>query len=169
MYITLKGKNDRTIESLGDFIRMKINNGSRFSVEIDILSARRLKMRNVRLKESRPYCGSHPNACEVAGADRSYKYLEGTDWVEFNDRINDCLDFLNINARVFSGVCEVRAGTKRRINYGSHHTGWFNQPYEWDKVGEPCDYEDYCGIYAPDSSYPFGTPGDYEERKPLYA
>jgi hypothetical protein len=169
MYITLKGKNDRTIESLADFIRMKINNGSRFELHIDILSARRLKMRNIRLKEKKRYCGNHPNACDIEGG-RMGRYLEGLDWVEFNDRINDILDYLDINARVYSSVCEVRAGKKRRTNYGSHLLDHLWRPvYQWDKKGEACDYEDCCGIYAPDSDYPYGTPGDYEERKPLYA
>lgn len=168
MYVTLKGKNDRTIESLASFIGMKINNGSRFDVKIDILSPRRLKMYDVRLKDKKEYCGNHPNACEVEGRGRMGKYLEGVDWVEFNDRINDALDFLDVSARVFSSVCELRRGRERRINYGSSLIMPYGRFYQWDKVGEDSDYENCCGHYAMNSEYPWGTPGDYEERKSLY-
>ena len=97
---------------------------------------------------------------------RNAKYLEGLDWVEFNDRINDVLDSLNVNARVYTSVCEIRRGTERRIHYGSHPIpGNYMGLTEWDKVGEDSDYEDYCGRIAPESTYPFGTPGEYEPRK----
>lgn len=164
MYITLKGKNDVGIATVEAHINKAINHDSRFTVHIQFLSNKRLKMYDVRLKEKKRYCGNHPNSCEVEGG-RMGRYLEGLDWVEFNDRINDVLDSLNVSARVFSSVCEIRRNRERRHNYDSHLILPSRGLYEWDKRGEDSDYEDYCGRYAPDSTYPYGTPGEYEVRK----
>lgn len=163
MIITLKGSNDVSIETIEAHINKEINHDSRFTVHCEILSDKRMKLYDVRLREKKRYCGSHPNSCEVEGG-RMGRYLEGADWVEFNDRINDVLDRLNVSARVYSGVCELREGRNRRINYGSHIINPYRGLYEWDKRGEDCDYEDYCGRIAPASSYPFGTPGSYERN-----
>ena len=163
MIITLKGTNP-DIGLIESHINKSINHDSRFTVHTQFLSPRRMKLYDVRLKEKKRYCGNHPNSCEVEGG-RMGKYLEGLDWVEFNDRINDVLDNLHVSARVYTAVCELRRGFERRHNYDSHIINEWRGLYEWDKKGEDSDYEDYCGRFAPDSTYPFGTPGEYEPRK----
>lgn len=117
---------------------------------------------SIRLQEKKDYCGNHPNGCEAnvfGGRGRRAVFLEGLDWVDFNDRLNDALDVHHTEAWVESGVCVLRRGFERRINYGSHLRGNF---YQWDKIGNvDCDYENYCGDEAPESTYPYGTPGEY--------
>jgi hypothetical protein len=82
-------------------------------------------------------------------------YLEGTDWVVFNDRINDVLDRLNVNAYAASAFCVIRRGRLRRLDYFQGRRG-----NEWARVGRY--YENYCGQVAPPSDYEDGTPGLYQ-------
>jgi hypothetical protein len=159
MYVTLK--QDHDIHDLKWHLWQEIQNYSRFTASFEIVSDKRIRIRDVRLKDKKRYCGNHPNACDIEGG-RMGKFLEGLDWVEFNDRLNDVLDRLNLSARIFSDVCEVRDGRERRINYGSIYRHNF---FEWEKKGSPSDYEDWCGKKgAPASDYPFGTPGLYERK-----
>ncbi len=60
---------------------------SRFVARIETRS-NKITIHDVRLKEKKDYCGNHPFACPVRGFERphkKYKYLEGADWVAFND------------------------------------------------------------------------------------
>ncbi len=128
---------------------------------------KRIVVSQVFLKDSKEWCGSHPNACEIIERSRKARWLEGADWVEFNDRLNDVLDALSIEARVYATrvPVEIRDGLKRRINYDSHifnaNHPIFGVVWEWDKDGEEDDYEDWCGKVAPNSTWPEGTPGLY--------
>jgi hypothetical protein len=152
--------------SLGELeaaLNYAINHDSRFTCDFEYKGSW-LKVYNVRLREKRPYCGNHPNECLIdRGPNRRGTYLEGADWVEFNDRLNDVCDKMNISCSIYSDrVVWIRKGTKRRINYGSHMLGMF---WQWDYHGEECDFEDWCDkLGAPNSSYPFGTPGLYERK-----
>jgi hypothetical protein len=142
---------------------------SRFNVGgIEIRGARKpwLKILEVRLNEKKDYCGNHPFGCPVRpwGNQKHARrnYLEGADWVEWDDRINDVLDELNMSANVKTAVCIVRKGRLRRMEYWGHSLNEFNN--QWD---EDCDdefYEDWCGSgkVAPASNYPADTPGLYE-------
>lgn len=136
--------------------------GTRFTMDIEAKNSI-VNIKNIRLKESKEYCGNHPNACEiqvVGRKNRKAKFLEGADWVEFNDRLNDVLDRLYVNANVNSAICNIRIGYDRRVQYDSHWN--FNQ-WEWDRNGFPNHYESWThGERAPSSIYPEGTPGSYE-------
>jgi hypothetical protein len=134
--------------------------GSRFDVGVEV-TQRGVKVAPVRLRESKKNCGSHPNACEVEGPGRKSKFLEGADWVDFNDMLNDALDKLEVAADIKSMVCWMRKGRKRRTHYGSYETGSIVQPYQWNMDEDDEHYEDYCGRIAPASTYPAGTPGEY--------
>lgn len=145
--------------------------GSRFNLgHLSITWRRGPRGRNVvdvldiRLAEAKPYCGNHPDACEVGiGKPRRAKFLEGADWVDFNDRLNDVLDRLDVDADVASAVCNIRQGRQRRTCYTSEPT--FGRQTQWVKVGSSYDYEDWCGRSgAPASDYPLGTPGSYERE-----
>lgn len=131
---------------------------SRFSASMTEEGNRTIKISNVRLRQSKPYCGNHPNACEIGGVDKKARFLEGADWVEFNDLLNDVLDKMGVDANVSSVSCVIRKGTMRRIHYGSHRL--FNQ-MQWVKDGDPEDYQGYvgCEFPAPASTFPEGTPG----------
>lgn len=154
---------------------------SRFNVSVDIRypSRRRTEIHvtNVRLKERKDWCGSHPESCDIQGfkdqrtgeyikeKPRKSKLLEGGDWVDFNDTLNDVLDSMSISADVSSAVCIVRKGRERRICYDSfQRANAYRVEYEWEKEGHSDDYEDWCGKQAPMSTYPEGTPGNYSRE-----
>jgi hypothetical protein len=158
MRITIKDDFDR--DKLLEIIDTKINFGTRFVCEPEA-QGMGIKIRNIRLKEKKEYCGNHPAECIVIfGPERTRRgvWLEGLDWVEFNDRINDILDELNISANVYTSVCHIRKGERRRIHYGMWTDGRFNF---WAKHGNSERYEDWRGKIAPNSIYPEGTPGYY--------
>lgn len=156
MQITIKAG---SVSELRYAIYHRVNNDSRFTCQIDDRNGH-IKLRNIRLKESKLYCGNHPNECEnnFGGSPRRGKYLEGADWVSVNDLINDICDNLNIEANIYTSVCWIRKGTRRRTHYGSSLQG-FN--WQWNKDEDGSCYEDYRGEMAPDSTYPHGTPGEY--------
>lgn len=112
-----------------------------------------VELREIRLKEPKPYCGNHAGPCLIERPHRKARYLEGLDWVEFNDLVNSVLDRLHIPADVASSACTIRKGLKRRVVYEGGPNG------DWDKTGRSQDYEDWCGKDAPSSNYPMGTPG----------
>lgn len=137
---------------------------SRFNIgEILLQGKTVLNIKMIRLKEKKRYCGNHPNACDIEGG-RMGNYLEGVDWVEFNDRLNDVCDALQVSAFIRSDrVVIIRKGRERRVNYDSHILPRaFGQQFDWDYDAPECDFEDYCGRIAPASEYPYGTPGTYE-------
>lgn len=118
-----------------------------------------LKLREIRLRTKKDYCGNHPGACVgLLQRHRKGVWLEGADWVEFNDLVNDVCDRFNIYAEISTTVCILRKGFERRVYYGMYSRGFFT---EWNR-DEPGGFEDYCGKIAPDSEYPYGTPGLYE-------
>lgn len=148
--------------SLALHIQRYIDNTSRFTAEVSLVGKTVIKIRNIRLRESRKYCGNHPNECEFPGAPlRKAKYLEGADWVDFNDMINDICDALAVDANIATAVCKVRKNKQRRVYYGSYMRGHF---WQWN-MDEPDEYyENWVHRPAPDSQYPFGTPGVYERN-----
>lgn len=159
MKISVKN-NSFNVPDLSLHIQRHIDNHSRFTAEVYIIGKTVLKIKNIRLREARKYCGNHPNACEIGGGpSRKAKYLEGADWVDFNDMINDILDALAVNANAASSVCKIRKGLSRRSYYGSHMIG-FN--YQWNMDEDDGCYENWIHRAAPNSQYPFGTPGVYE-------
>jgi hypothetical protein len=154
MNITIKdGKNRNLIE----YAIREAYATTRFSLDTDPIGPTRLKLYNVRLRSKKAYCGNHPGACQIGGKDRKHNYLEGADWVEFNDLLNDVLDKLGVNARVESSVVLVRRGRERCVEYLDQRGGGRNA--EWEKIGL---YADYCGKVAPPSDFPDDTPGIYE-------
>lgn len=146
-------------------IKKYMEEHTRFTCEPEVAEdrGRYVKIRNIRLKQKKPYCGNHPAECVggLFGAERTHRkgtWLEGLDWVEFNDHLNDLLDSLYVSANIKSSVCILRKGRRRRTHYGMYQQGMFNQ---W-KMDEPDDcYEDFCGQAAPMSEWPWGTPGEY--------
>lgn len=123
-----------------------------------------IEIRVVRKRKRADYCGQHPGACRANGRPhRHYCYLQGADWIGFNDGLNDVLDKLNVEADVWSynrecypsGQYFIRHGKKRRTLYDSV---WLNSgPVLWERDTD-C-FEDHCGKEAPPSEYPSGTPG----------
>jgi len=139
-----------------------INNYSRFNAKV-VMTGSSLSVKQIRLKESKPYCGNHPIACEVIPGNKVRKanYLEGADWVEFNDLLNDVCDWYCVSANIRSAVCIVRKDVRRRTHYGYASTGRINVPWEWRMDEDDKFYVDYRVKRAPDSSFPDGTPGIY--------
>ncbi len=138
---------------------------SRFTCEIR-RKGRTVSFHNIRLRSSKEYCGNHPAGCEgdPNKRDRKARFLEGADWVEFDDMLNDCLDARNVDANVSSSLVTVRRGRCRRIRYDKGtFTGikGINGAWTWDKDGKPGDFLDCCGKQAPDSWFPEGTPGTH--------
>lgn len=139
-----------------------INFNSRFTAEVERVPRKitndAIRIRNIRLKDSKIYCGNHPAACELGGSHRKGRTLEGADWVEFNDLINNICDRLWIRANVSTAVCVIRKGYERRIKYGMFRDGNF---WQWKKDEPDASYEDCCSRQAPYSEFPEGTPGIY--------
>jgi hypothetical protein len=137
---------------------------SRFTGELEDASTTRhyvIKIRNIRLREKKPYCGNHPAMCENTGETRRKgTWLEGADWVEFNDSLNDICDRENISADIRSSICILRKGRERRMEYGYRQVN--DRFTEWNLDDED-SYENWCGKeeLAPASEFPFGTPGLY--------
>lgn len=156
-----------TAETLKSNLQKMVDN-SRFTVgDIEIHGERKpwIKIREVRLREKKHYCGNHPFACPVRPWPQRHAnavYLEGADWVEWNDRVNDVLDEMGLGANVKTAVCVIRKDTKRRISYD----GWFINQWNavWDREADSDEYVDYCGRKAPASWYPEDTPGNYERK-----
>jgi hypothetical protein len=140
-------------------------NASRFRAEVDYQYTPKyavVRIDKVRLRAPKPYCGNHPDACERGphtGGDRKAAFLEGADWVSFNDMINDILDTLGISADVASLMVHIRDGRRRRVVYESAI-----RAQTWRKRGADSHYVDYIGKGAPPSIYPSGTPGEYTYR-----
>ena len=118
-----------------------------------------ISITRVRLCESRPYCGNHAGPCRIQGEHKNSKakYLEGGDWVEFNDKLNDLLDRVGggLCADVASSTLVLRKGPRRRTVYAaiSADTG------DWVKNAAAEHYADYRKSRAPRSLAEAGTPG----------
>jgi len=128
-----------------------------------------VRIDTVRLKKKKDYCGQHPNACIanpfVQKKHRCGSWLEGADWVGFNDGLNDVLDKYAVAADVWSfnreckegGRYFLRKGLERRMDYDSEYTqGAFQGFYAWVLEGE---HENWCEKVAPRSFFPKDTPG----------
>jgi hypothetical protein len=139
---------------------------SRFNARIEMSRKddRELEIKYVRLKRRKEYCGQHPGPCAGDGRQqiRTATYLEGADWVGFNDMLNDLFDEKEWEADIWSfgqefrGKMRIRCGRLRRVHYGA------SGPYghmAWDAYGMENDFEDWCGRQAPVSRYPEDTPG----------
>lgn len=162
-----KLKTDIASNDIAWAIQSRIAN-SRFTAEVEP-RRRAVKILQVRLRKKKMYCGNHPKACEaIGGAPHCRRdYLEGADWVEFNDLVNDVLDMLNVECSVTTAVCILRKGRRRRCTYESNHQ-FFNGTWAWDKDGPDFHYTDNCGNEEGDkvlSEFPFGTPGIDERRE----
>lgn len=135
---------------------------TRFTADIDTVG-RAVKIINIRLKSKKEYCGNHPAACEIGNpTHKKSKYLEGADWVEFDDWINDQLDAKSISANISTITCQVRRGRMRRTLYSHFYSG-FGGNAQWTR-DDPEFYIDWCGkdTPAPRSAFPHSTPGIYE-------
>lgn len=140
----------------------------RFDVKLCVESVRYAKqyinITQVRLRAAKEFCGNHPAACEVGNPNhRKGKYLEGADWVQFNDELNNILDRMNVSARVESAQVIVRKGELRRTNY-RHRYPRPGANAEWVKDSpHEFDWEDCRGIKKdhPVSEFNEGTPGVY--------
>ena len=157
-------------ESLAGFFRL-LSRVSEFSFDVTVGQANlqaklphvSLTVVKVRKKKAEQYCGSHPSSCDIrprGGKHRLARCLEGGDWIRFNDLVNDVLDCYRsgVDAHVATAVCEIRRGRQRRIRYGEY----LLEPagtYEWTRYGLCDDYADHCGVLAPRSKAPAGTPG----------
>jgi len=115
-----------------------------------------VKINTVRLRHKKAYCGNHGGPCVRPHVKEHSRlpYLEGADWVEFNDMLNDICDNLSISATIASVVCVIRRGECRRVEYDT--VGGAGT--EWAKEGE---LQNCVGKAAPPSSFPEGTPGVY--------
>lgn len=123
-----------------------------------------LKIKGVRLKRKKPYCGQHAGPCRLTGIKHHPRfYLEGLDWVAFNDMLNDLCDAHRIEADIWtdgreqSGRLYLRHGRRRRDRYNQ-----LNDTPFWDAYHDPNDFTDiHFGKSEPDirSDYVEGTPG----------
>lgn len=165
----VKGK-IAALEVLAGEIRNALNQ-SRFTAEVRV-KPNRIEIGGydggVRLREKKGYCGNHPNACVLQRKHKTMNYLEGADWVGFNDMLNDVLDNLKISADVASTHVIIRKGPARCIEYTSHPLGGFGH-FDWDK--DSGQFRDRRGRKSKPSKYPYGTPGipewrnDYDRAK----
>lgn len=144
----------------------KVIDDSRFKCNIEHVTVQRIKLKMIRLKSSKEYCGNHPDSCEIeTGPSRKGNFLEGRDWVEFNDMLNDLCDDLGVEANIASSVCKVRKGSLRRIYYGSHLPNQFTRQTAWNKDEPDHCWDNYIGQAHPNSSFPEGTPGIYKGER----
>jgi hypothetical protein len=162
-----KFKTDIASNDIAWAIQGRIAN-SRFTAEVETMR-RAVKILKVRLRKKKLYCGNHPKACEAPGGGKHKRldYLEGADWVEFNDLINDVLDKLNVECSVATSQCILRKGRRRRVEYEANEQ-FPNGTWKWDMDGPDFHYVDNCGNTEVDkvlSKFPFGTPGIDERRE----
>lgn len=124
-----------------------------------------IKIECVRLIRKKDYCGQHAGPCPVnpifARPHRHYHYLEGADWVGFNDGLNSVLDRLKIAADVWSYNRDsrqhrffIRKGRCRQTEYYHEYAG---RVVGWLSLDD--GFRDYCGQKAPSSGFTDGTPG----------
>src|ERR1051326_7423563 len=123
-------------------------------------NANSVVINGVRVFKPKLYCGNHPNACE--GPEQKHvkrSYLEGADWVEFNDLLNNVLDELGASATIRSTTCVIRKGALRRTRYWSFKR-YPLANHEWEKDEPDAAYWiDNRGQGPMTSTFPQGTPG----------
>lgn len=169
--IKLTSKPKQSLYTLLSQLQKQISK-SRFTCQLSINSAIKrsrlssssfyygsIQVSVVRLKEAKQYCGNHSGTCLLTfeTPKKKYKYLEGADWVEFNDMINDFLDKKKLSAIVESSEVRVRLNDMRRTYYSGDHRG------VWHKFG---DIEDYSCAFkqSVESDFEEGTPGIYKKE-----
>lgn len=150
MGFNIKLKEPNRLGTVYTELQQEIAN-SRFKCEMSS-NNKVISFHKIRLKTSKPYCGNHAGPCLLGGPDKKGAYLEGADWVAWNDMVNSVLDRMVIEANVSSLICVIRKGFNRRIEYSSGLNG------EWNKEGV---YANRCGQPPKPSKYPVGTPGIY--------
>src|SRR4051812_42228821 len=111
------GVAERTLNTLRDYI-----DRSRFTVRVleveEKRRSTRVIVRDVRLREKKDYCGNHAGPCPLTGRKHTrLRYLEGLDWVSWNDMLNDALDSLGHDGNVASSHCIIRKDSRRRMDY----------------------------------------------------
>lgn len=125
----------------------------------------KVTIHDIRLREAKDYCGNHPNACPIRPTGprphKKMKYLEGADWIGFNDMLNDVLDSLSVSANVASSLCIIRKGNARRMRYVGHFLG-NGIDSEWNR--DDTEYGSYLRKGHPPTDYPKDTPGIAEWR-----
>lgn len=170
MFIRCKNVDDRSkvVWALKDKLEK-----SRFTADVFEMYHPRhkevIRIENVRLRVAKPYCGAHPGPCQVNGRRHmKSRYLEGADWIGWNDMCNDVMDKLRVSAEFWSynrespggGKYPMRIGTKRRIRYDEECSFSFGRMFvHWSAQVDAIDFEDHCGKKAPRSEFPEGTPG----------
>ncbi len=130
-----------------------------------------IKVDDIRLRQAKDYCGSHPGRCsthlyQLPTAPPRHtrtRLLEGGDWVGFANGLNELLDYLNVAADVWT-YCPrdrrqygqryyLRKGSSRRVRHREHYSS------EWDRHIYAEDFIDCCAQAPPVTIYPDGTPG----------
>jgi hypothetical protein len=141
---------------------------SRFTAELEYDKKYGIKLYNIRLKRAKPYCGQHPGPCVALfpRPHRNHRYLEGLDWVGWNQMLNDVLDKMEVEADAFSFNREsltpryfIRRGRLRRLKYPYEYRGNFAH---WTQGSIEEDFVDCNGKEPP--AIPWyvvdaGTPG----------
>jgi hypothetical protein len=111
-----------------------------------------VRILGIRLRVPKGYCGNHAGPCRVTGRrHKTLNYLEGLDWVSWNEMLNDALDSIRFDGDVASSHCIIRKGRRRRLDYLGVDAGEFDRDTD--------AYGDYCGRKAPPCDYHWGTPG----------
>lgn len=133
------------------------------------VGSKTIEFTGIRLRRAKTYCGNHPGPCipnpYVQRKERRGVWLEGSDWAEFNDLVNDVLDELHVDARVASRSCVIRIHKMRRVYYDMHNIGRDRPHWDWDMHGEPGHYQPWCGKVAPRATVPMGTPGGIDAER----
>lgn len=154
-------KSGQTPENIATAIRHALTVGARFTADITT-HRNKVEIREVRLTYKKDYCGNHPFACPIRPGQphRPHKklpYLEGADWVAFNDTLNDVLDSLSCVCDAGSSLLVIRKAGARAVKYGGQKTAngidaeWTNTQSEFKNcIGANRE------IHA---AYPQGTPG----------
>ncbi len=139
----------------------------RFRVKLQVEQSGKqqiVKIEQVRLRVGKEFCGNHPAACEVGNpTHRKGAYLEGADWVQFNDELNNILDRMGVSARVESAQVILRKGPLRRTHYG-HRYPSAGRNAEWKRGSDrEWDWQNhrYAKKNLPVSTFDEGTPGMY--------
>lgn len=133
---------------------------SRFTYKVLQGHGSKVTIQGIRLKEAKDYCGNHPLACPVRpGVHKPHKhftFLEGADWVAFNDMLNDVLDKLKVEANVASSHVIIRKAKQRCVEY-KPQTLSNGIDSEW--VKDSGRFANRMGRISLRSKYPIGTPG----------
>jgi len=133
-------------------------------------------IKKIRIRgESRVDCEGHPGPCvlplpwQLVIPRKRSKFLEGADWVEFDDLLNAMCDALGLEANIYSwnrdtdkpGRFVIRKGRQRRVVYDCHEVwrGGFLIGRAWDNNGPADHFKDCIGAIPPTSEFMEGTPG----------